>query len=357
LSEELKSYYFKKKILLTGHTGFKGSWLLKILSMWGAEVKGISLAPNANQKLFGQIQGFNLCHHIELDILNQKQLENEIKEFCPEIIFHLAAQSLVRQSYDQPKETYLTNVIGTLNLFEAVKLLNIKCNIIVVTTDKVYENIEQEYLYKESDRLGGYDPYSSSKAACEVLVSSYRNSFFNPEKYTTHFVTIATARAGNVIGGGDWSEGRIFPDMIKAFQNSEPVVIRNPKAVRPFQHVLESLSGYLQLAFIMDVQRLKVSYSYNFGPGISDCIEVQELVKTCVKELGYGSFTIDSSTNHVHEAKLLMLDNSKAKRELGWLPKWNINMAIRYTLEWYMVNDSEKIMKTDQQIKDYFDII
>ena len=160
---------------MTGHTGFKGSWLLKILSMWGAEVKGISL----------------------------------------EIIFHLAAQSLVRQSYDQPKETYLTNVIGTLNLFEAVKLLNIKCNIIVVTTDKVYENIEQEYLYKESDRLGGYDPYSSSKAACEVLVSSYRNSFFNPEKYTTHFVTIATARAGNVIGGGDWSEGRIFPDMIK----------------------------------------------------------------------------------------------------------------------------------------------
>ena len=243
---------------MTGHTGFKGSWLLKILSMWGAEVKGISLAPNANQKLFGQIQGFNLCHHIELDILNQKQLENEIKEFCPEIIFHLAAQSLVRQSYDQPKETYLTNVIGTLNLFEADKLLNIKCNIIVVTTDKVYENIEQEYLYKESDRLGGYDPYSSSKAACEVLVSSYRNSFFNPEKYTTHFVTIATARAGNVIGGGDWSEGRIFPDMIKAFQNSEPVVIRNPKAVRPFQHVLESLSGYLQLAFIMDVQRLKV---------------------------------------------------------------------------------------------------
>ncbi|HRI00836.1 MAG TPA: CDP-glucose 4,6-dehydratase [Saprospiraceae bacterium] len=356
MKTDLQSYFKNKKILITGHTGFKGTWLLKILSMLGSEIKGIALEPNENQLFFNQIQGTQLCEHSIIDICDYESLENEILNFEPDIIFHLAAQALVRPSYSLLRETYMTNVIGTLNVLESIKKLSKKCNAVLITTDKVYENFEKDYLYIETDSLGGHDPYSSSKAACEILISSFRKSFIPIEKYDQHNKCIASARAGNVIGGGDLSQDRIVPDIVKSVQKGIPVTLRNPNAIRPFQHVLESLRGYLLLAIKMEIDPVLCSTSYNFGPSKMDCISVLELVQKCIKEYGIGNYNIEPQNSYLHEAGILMLDNSKSKNDLGWIPQWDIDKTIKETITWYRTNEEEKNMITEAQIKYYFNL-
>ena len=327
--------YQDKKVFLTGHTGFKGSWLLTWLHSLGAIVKGLALAPENKTDLYNSIQGDRLCESVICDIRNRERLLQEVKAFEPDFIFHLAAQPLVRLSYEIPVDTFEVNVIGTANLLESVRMLRNKCCIINITTDKVYHNNEWVYPYRETDPLGGYDPYSASKAAMELIVASYRNSFFNADQYATHLKSIATARAGNVIGGGDWAKDRIIPDVIRAIENNKPVQIRNPHSVRPWQHVIEPLSGYLLLGARMNDQPVKFSGAFNFGPHIGDTIEVLELAQLAIQSMGKGSLSEESNTDGRHEAQLLKLDINKAFTELGWKPKFTARVAIEKTIRWY----------------------
>ena len=271
--------------------------------------------------------------------------------FQPDIIFHLAAQPLVRKSYQIPSETFDVNVVGTCNVLEAVSKLQKKCIVICITTDKVYENKEQHYHYKEEDNLGGYDPYSASKAACEIAISSFRNSFFNRSNYHTHQKAVVSARAGNVIGGGDFSEDRILPDIIRALQNNKEIEVRNPKAIRPWQHVLEPLNGYLILAKLAFEDYNFVSNAYNFGPTSNDHLPVHTLVEIAINNWGNGQWKDTSNNNNVHEANLLMLDITKATTELNWKPKLNSQQAIEWTINWYKEGNS--LDYTLNQIKKY----
>jgi len=275
----LKSFYSGKKIFITGHTGFKGSWLTALLSNLGAEIKGYALESEYEHSLFEVLQPLQISNSIIADIRDNKKLEHELISFEPDYIFHLAAQPLVRRSYKIPAETFEINVVGTANLLEAATLLSKKCTIVVITTDKVYENKEKDILYKEEDSLGGYDPYSASKACAELVVSSFRNSFFSMEKIGLNHKAIACARAGNVIGGGDWSTDRIMPDIIRSLKLQEVIELRNPKSVRPWQHVLEPLIGYLKLGALLNDKPEKYSKSYNFGPLSEDHLSVKELVE------------------------------------------------------------------------------
>jgi CDP-glucose 4,6-dehydratase len=338
--DDLTSYYKDKKVFITGHTGFKGSWLLLWLHSVGAIIKGYALSPEKDG-LFNKIEGDKLCHSIIYDIRDAEKLKAEILSFQPDYIFHLAAQPLVRLSYILSKETFETNLNGTINLLEAIKELSNFCSVVVITTDKVYENIEQNYAYKEDDKLGGYDPYSASKAAVEILVSSYRNSFFNPEKQENHQKAVATARAGNVIGGGDYSKDRIIPDIIRALVSEQPIEVRNPKAVRPWQHVLEPLWGYIKLGIALTKDAKQFANSFNFGPNIDDNLTVEELVKEAIKVWGKGGFNNTNVVDAPHEAGLLLLDNSKAKSQLSVYPIYNSNEAIKKTIEWYKNAKSE----------------
>lgn len=350
---ELIKVFSEKKVFLTGHTGFKGSWMFLILKKLGADVKGYSLKPSYNYSLFSYIEKENELNSVIDDIRNKEKLKNEILEFKPDFIFHLAAQPLVRKSYQIPAETFEVNVIGTANVLEAILELENRCSAVLITTDKVYENNENNQLFKETDRLGGYDPYSSSKACAELVVSSFRNSFFNLDKFSTHQKSIATARAGNVIGGGDWSDDRIIPDVIKAIQNNEVINIRNPKAVRPWQHVLEPLFGYLILAANLHDKPIKYSKAFNFGPVPNDHLTVQELVEFAIKSFGKGVWKDMSDINQLHEAQLLKLDINKAILELDWKPKLNANEAISWTMEWYKKEEEEKLRFTINQIEEY----
>ena len=345
------TFYQNKKIFLTGHTGFKGSWLLCWLNSLGAVVKGYSLEPAYEHGLFNLIDGkLNFQHQIG-DIRDKENLENSIIDFQPDIIFHLAAQPLVRKSYQIPSETFDVNVVGTCNVLEAVSKLQKKCIVICITTDKVYENKEQHYHYKEEDNLGGYDPYSASKAACEIAISSFRNSFFNRSNYHTHQKAVVSARAGNVIGGGDFSEDRIVPDIIRALQNNKEIEVRNPKAIRPWQHVLEPLNGYLILAQLAFEDYNFVSNAYNFGPTSNDHLPVHTLVEIAINNWGNGQWKDTSNNNNVHEANLLMLDITKATTELNWKPKLNSQQAIEWTINWYKEGNS--LDYTLNQIKKY----
>lgn len=334
----MSSFYQNKKIFLTGHTGFKGSWLLAWISSLGAIVKGYSLKPAYEDCLFNLIKNKIEFESEFADIRDKERLEKSILEFQPDIIFHLAAQPLVRRSYQIPSETFEVNVVGTCNVLEAVKKMEKKCTIICITTDKVYENKEQFYHYKEEDTLGGYDPYSASKAACEIAINSFRNSFFNREKYNQHQKAIISARAGNVIGGGDYSEDRIVPDIVKALQKNKVIDVRNPDAVRPWQHVLEPLDGYLKLAKIAFENYQSASNSYNFGPLKNDHLPVKIFVETAIKCWGNGEWRNTSNEANVHEAGLLMLDITKATTELSWHPKINSKQAIEWTMDWYKKN-------------------
>lgn len=331
----LSDFYKSKKVFLTGHTGFKGQWLLCWLNKMGCIVKGYSLPPENNIHLYNDIKRQIDFEDVFADINDKETLRKEISDFQPDIIFHLAAQALVRKSYAAPSETFLINSVGTAHVLEAVIPLKKKCVVIIVTTDKVYENREIDYHYKEEDVLGGYDPYSASKAAAEIVVNSFRNSFFNEQNYAIHQKKIISARAGNVIGGGDFSKDRLIPDIIKALKNNEEVAVRNPNAVRPWQHVLEPLHGYLLLAMLAFENNNQLSNAYNFGPFKDDHLPVVELVKTAIQNWGTGSWKDISNNNEPHEAGLLKLDIQKAINELGWVPKLNSKQAIEWTVKWY----------------------
>ncbi len=332
--KDLKPYYQEKKVFLTGHTGFKGSWLLLWLHALGAVVKGYSLDPES-QSLYNKMNGDELCESVIHDIRDAERVKEEIISFQPDYIFHLAAQPLVRRSYEIPTETYEVNVNGTMYVLEAVRSLNKPCSVVIITTDKVYHNIESDYAYKEDDKLGGFDPYSASKAAAEIVVSSYRDSFFNPVNYSHHHKGIAVARAGNVIGGGDYAQDRIIPDIVKALEAKQDVLIRNPTSVRPWQHVLEPLWGYLQLGAALSNEGDKFSTAFNFGPDPEDILNVKELVELSIKEWGEGSFTMLQLNHAPHEAGLLKLNNTKSKIMLQVYPIYSSADAIAKTILWY----------------------
>lgn len=356
MRNNLSSIYKGKNIFLTGHTGFKGSWMSVWLEMLGANVKGYALKPE-KKSLYNQISKSLSNHHSIIgDIRNHKSLERELLEFQPDFIFHFAAQPLVRYSYKKPIETFETNVMGTVNLLEASRKLNKRCSIVCVTTDKVYHNIEKKYAYNEEDKLGGYDPYSASKAASEIVIESYRLSFFNANDFKKHKIALASARAGNVIGGGDYAEDRIVPDLFRGLSKSETVIVRNPDAVRPWQHVLESLYGYLLLGTHLYNEPKKFSLAYNFGPNKKDVSSVASLVKSAIATWGNGFYKTVKPTNAPHEAGHLMLDNSKAKKMLSWQPKWNAKQTIEKTMMWYKRSlerncNVEELCKRD--IKEY----
>lgn len=348
----LQNYYQGKRVFLTGHTGFKGSWLLAWLHNLGAEVKGYALEPENRNDLFNEIEGSKLCHSVIADIRDKEFLKQELLNFQPDFIFHLAAQPLVRLSYSIPIDTFEVNVMGTACVLEAVRFLEKPCAVVVITTDKVYENKEWHYPYRETDRLGGYDPYSASKAAAELVIDSYRNSFFNPFYYEKHYKAIASARAGNVIGGGDWAKERIIPDIIRALQIDEPIIVRNPYSVRPWQHVIEPLSGYLLLGGKLMEQPTKFAQAWNFGPLPSDTFTVEDLVKKSIEIWGKGKYEIPTLLNQPHEAGLLKLDISKTINELGWQPKWNAEEAIKHTLRYYV--DAPKTSSVLNLLSDFF---
>ena len=349
---QLASFYKSKKVFVTGHTGFKGSWLVAWLHSLGAVIKGYALEPEHDECLYNLLPK-DYCESIIADIRNKEKLTAEILAFQPDYIFHLAAQPLVRRSYEIPAETFEVNAIGTANLLEAVKKFNKSCSIIIITTDKVYENKETDILYKENDRLGGYDPYSASKACTELVINSFRNSFFNKADYQTHKKIIVSARAGNVIGGGDYSDDRIIPDIVKALVKKENINVRNPNSVRPWQHVLEPLSGYLLLGALLNENAVKFSDAYNFGPEPNDHLTVGELVNIALKVWGVGNWENKISENQPHEAGLLKLDISLAKKELNWSPKLPSAAAVKWTMDWYKNEKNEQLDFTIQQINDF----
>jgi CDP-glucose 4,6-dehydratase len=339
-----KGIYKDKKVFLTGHTGFKGSWLLSWLNMAGAEVRGYSLPPKPEHKLYGYIKGEYLCHSFLHDILDYPVLEKCIEEFQPDFVFHLAAQPLVRQSYENPLETFNTNIMGTAHVLNAIRKVIKPCVAIIITTDKVYYNQERTTPYRETDRLGGFDPYSSSKACAELVIDAYRNSYFNPARVTEHRKTIVTARAGNVIGGGDLAKDRIVPDIIRALQNNEPVIIRNPNSIRPWQHVLEPLHAYLLLGQKLFENPGAFHTEYNFGPELSDCLSVETMVKEAIKIWQGGSYKILKDKEGPHEAGMLTLDISRAKADLQWRPIYNAVEAMDKTISWYKTCTGENAM-------------
>lgn len=354
LFERLEEAYKGKKIFLTGHTGFKGAWMLKTLSLLGAEVKGYALAPKTENDLFYLINGDAICQSVIADIRDREQLHEEIVNFQPDFVFHLAAQPLVRLSYEVPAETFEVNAIGTANVLDAVRLLDKKCDVVLITTDKVYHNKEWIYPYRENDRLGGYDPYSASKACAELVIDSYRNSFFNVKTYSIHQKAIAVARAGNVIGGGDWSQDRLIPDIVKAFAADKVVLIRNPKSVRPWQHVLEPVIGYLLLGANLSENPILFNQSYNFGPHLSDALPVEDMLQLAIQSWGKGEYKVEFNENQPHEAGLLKLDISKVISELHWEPKLNAAKAVSMTMDWYneFSNNKEEINPfTESQVK------
>jgi CDP-glucose 4,6-dehydratase len=354
--DRLSSYYSGKKVFVTGHTGFKGSWLSACLHQLGASVRGYALEPEYENGLFHVLRSFNLSETVIADIRDKDRLKNEIRSFQPDYVFHLAAQPLVRRSYEIPAETFEINVTGTANLLEAINIVPQKCTIVVVTTDKVYLNQEQHILYNEDDTLGGYDPYSASKACAELVVSCFRNSFFNPRNYQQHQKAIASARAGNVIGGGDWSHHRIIPDIIRSLKQQQAVEVRNPDAVRPWQHVLEPIKGYLLLGGLLNQDPSKYAKAYNFGPEPDGHLTVKKLVEAAIKYWGDGSWKDISDSSQPHEAGLLKLDISRAKKELGWEPKLNADRTIKQTIDWYKRPSEEQANFTFSQIREYFEL-
>lgn len=347
---DLKRIFSEKKIFLTGHTGFKGSWLLYWMYSLGAQLKGYSLAPELPENLFNAIRGEELCESVIGDIRNLERMEAEVMAFQPDFIFHLAAQPLVRLSYEMPLDTFETNVMGTANILQVITKLQKPCTVVIITTDKVYENKEWIYPYRENEMLGGLDPYSASKACAELVTQSYLHSFFSVNKIAQHGKGIATARAGNVIGGGDWAKDRIIPDIVKAFSKHEPVHLRNPLSVRPWQHVLEPLSGYMLLAAQLSENPSAYAGAWNFGPHIEDCLTVEDLVKKAIEIWGEGEYVDLSHEDSPHEARLLKLDINKAINGLKWKPKWDSAIAIDKTLAWYKAYTKEnarELLKAD----------
>lgn len=351
----LRQAYSGKRVFLTGHTGFKGTWLLQILHWLGANVKGYSLAPEKANDLYNQVEGDKLCYSsVIADICDKQKLQTEMARFEPDFVFHLAAQPLVRRGYDLPAYTFMVNAQGTAHVLDAMRVLSNPVAGVMITTDKVYDNPERGVPFAEDDKLGGYDPYSASKAAAEIVIDSYRRSFFNPDKYDKHLKSIAAARAGNVIGGGDYSDDRIVCDIVRAISFGETVTLRNPASVRPWQHVLEPLSAYLLLGARMLENPVKYSTAYNFGPNPDDMLTVEELTKEFMEHYGQGSYEVAANPDAPHEAKLLLLNSNKALQHLGWQSLMDAKTAIRWTAEWYANKHATANEKCQWQIEGYF---
>ncbi|WP_455949273.1 CDP-glucose 4,6-dehydratase [Helicobacter pullorum] len=346
--------YKGKRIFLTGHTGFKGSWLNLWLKSLGAEVYGYALAPNTNPSHFELLGGNKEFRGVFADIRDRENLKQSLRSFNPDIIFHLAAQPLVRESYKNPVATFESNVIGTLNILDCARKLESLKAIVVITTDKVYENKEWIWGYRENDALGGYDPYSASKACAEIVTDSMRNSFFNINEFgKSHQVLIATARAGNVIGGGDWSEDRLIPDIIKAVCANKSVKIRNPKSTRPWQHVLEPLRGYLMLGEKLLEGKKEFATAFNFGPNLQDNLRVEEILKITKNLWDKVDYVLECDSNAPHEAGLLMLDVAKAQKLLNWEPVMNSLESIKYTISWYREIYENRQIVSQEQLENY----
>lgn len=352
----MKSNFWKgKKVLITGHTGFKGSWLSLWLQSLGSEVVGISLNPPTTPNLYEQAQVADGMISLRQDIRDVVQIKSIFTEYLPEIIFHLAAQPLVRYSYEEPVETYATNVMGTLHVLEAIRASKTVRAAVLVTTDKCYDNREWVWGYREIDPMGGHDPYSSSKGCAELLIASYRDSYFPAQKYSQHQTAIASVRAGNVIGGGDWAEDRLIPDIIRAFQKKETVLIRNPKAIRPWQHVLEPLAGYIELAERLYVDGAPWAEAWNFGPLEEDAKPVEWIIKKIANLWGVNAGWRVDERVHPHEANYLKLDCSKAHARLGWHPRWGLEQALKQIVNWYKepTNGSPAKVLCQKQIAEY----
>jgi len=349
----LDKFYKGKKVIVTGHTGFKGSWLAEILSLWGADVVGVALDPHTEPNLYDVLSLGKKTKNYILDIRNQTKLEDIFAKEKPDMVFHLAAQAIVKTSYDDPLRTYETNVIGTANVLQSIRHTNSVKAAVIITSDKVYENVEWVHPYREIDRLGGHDPYSASKAAADIIAQSFIRSFFKDE--TSPLVGIT--RAGNVIGGGDWSANRIVPDVVRAiYEKQESVLIRSPKSIRPWQYVLEPLSGYLLLGKLLyEGDRTKVS-TWNFGPNEGNFVTVLDIVKYGTDIMAKGDYKIIPNPDF-HEAGLLKLDISKARSYLHWHPKFDLKQTMEYTFGWYKkyYEEPEKIVAySEKQIKDFF---
>jgi len=349
---EFLSIYSGKRVMITGHTGFKGSWLAFLLSELGAEVLGYALPPIYEKNHFDMLKLSRLVQHVEGDVRDARKLASTMKAFQPDFVFHLAAQALVRPSYDEPRVTFEINVMGSVNLLEAVRETESVRSLVFITSDKCYENVEWIWGYRENDTLGGRDPYSASKGAAEIAFSAYARSFFNSRSG----LGAASTRAGNVIGGGDWAVDRIIPDCIRSIQSEKTINIRSPHATRPWQHVLEPLSGYLLLGARLYEKPDKYSGAWNFGPPSSQVRTVLEVAEHIVERYGSGSILTDKNSPKHHEAQLLQLNCDKANQHLGWYPRWDVENTLNMTSDWYKkISDGmDAIDVTRQQLNEYF---
>lgn len=347
-----RGIYSGRKVLVTGHTGFKGSWMSEWLLGLGADVAGFSLAPNTSPSHFDLLGLSSRMKHLVGDVRDGAALARAVADFQPQIVFHLAAQPLVRLSYAEPAMTWETNVMGTVNLLEAVRKTASVQACVVVTSDKCYENREWPWGYRETEAMGGHDPYSASKGATELVVASYRRSFFKDPAGCR----LASGRAGNVIGGGDWSADRIVTDFVKSIISDKPLALRNPKATRPWQHVLEPLSGYLDLGSrLLSPAGAPLADGWNFGPSEDSVVLVQELARMLVGAWKRGEVVVDTSGNHPHEAGLLKLDCSKARQDLGWHGVWDVEETVRRVVAWYKEHSEggDMTARTREQIQSY----
>lgn len=347
------TFWAGKKVFLTGHTGFKGGWLSLWLSSMGARVTGYALAPNTTPNLFDVLAIDSLVERSYIaDIRDLTSLQQAMSDAEPDVVIHMAAQPLVRYSYVNPVETYATNTMGTVHVLESARSIKSIRATVIVTTDKCYENREWVWAYRENEPMGGYDPYSSSKGCAELITSAYRNSYFSGSESLNK---IASARAGNVIGGGDWSEDRLIPDAIKAFEADLPLIIRNPLATRPWQHVLEPLSGYMMLAQALYQKGSSFASSWNFGPTDQDNRTVEEVVNGLIDLWGQNARWVQESSNQFHEANFLKLDCSKARLQLGWRPKWSLEISMKKIVEWQQAFQARENMHeiTLSQIHQY----
>ena len=353
--EDVVNRWQGRRVFLTGHTGFKGGWLALWLASRGAVIRGYARDPVGKPNLFSAAMVGGVLEDVRGELCDNTYLEASMTEFRPEVVFHLAAQPLVRHSYADPLGTFASNIMGTAHVLEAVRKTPSVRAVVCVTTDKCYENREWVWPYREVDRLGGHDPYSSSKACAEIVAAAYRSSYFPVERLSEHGVGIATARAGNVIGGGDWSEDRLIPDLIRGFGAGEPVKIRHPKAVTPWQHVLEPLHGYMLLAEELLAGHKEAASAFNFGPGDEGVWTVERIATRVAALWGGDASWVSDSATAVHEASALRLDSSKAHAELGWLPRLSTARALEWTMDWYRGwrENADMRLKTQEQIAAY----
>lgn len=352
MMHEALASFSGKRVFITGHTGFKGSWLTFLLKELGADVMGYALAPEPERSHFDMLSLQDAITHVVGDVRDASSLSNAMQSFEPEYVFHLAAQALVRDSYEEPVGTFSTNVMGSVNLLEAVRQCETVQSLVYITSDKCYENVEWVWGYRENDRLGGHDPYSVSKAAAELVFAAYARSYFSSRPS----LGAATARAGNVIGGGDWAKDRIVPDCVRAAEKKLPLQLRNPGATRPWQHVLEPISGYLLLAARLRGDAARYGGSWNFGPSSTDVRTVEEVANAISARLNGGGVEIAVWPRDQHEARLLQLNCDKAHQLLGWYSRWGVDKTLAATADWYraVLNGGEAEKMTRSQIRDYF---